>query len=926
MTDQSALVTEQCWKYFRDRNKKEEAEKVLEQVKEPPQSMRDEEDDEYYNCTLLHYAALWGWLSVVIKLVENYLCDPMCTDDDGNTPLRFACEGSHLDVIKYLITECKCDPIDTNHNGNTLLHSACRGGHLDVIKYLITECKCDPMDTNHKGNTLLHSACEGGHLDVIKYLITECKCDPMDTNRKGNTLLHSACKGGHLDVIKYLITECKCDPKCTCDNGDTLLHCACLGGHLDVIKYLITECECDASCTNYSGETLLHHACMDNGKLEVVQYLITDCKCDPFCTDNVLSTPLFLACTDNNLDIAQYLVTVCGCNPMDSCDELIHTTCFYNVDLNFIQFLMTEGKCDPMCANDDGNTPLHNACEAGNLDVVKYLITECKCDPMCTNDYGNTPLQNACEADNLDVVKYLITECKCDPMCTDDDGNTPLHSACEADNLDVVKYLITECKCDPMCTDDDGNTPLHSACEADNLDVIKYLITECKCYPMCTNEYGNTPLQSACKADNLDVIKYLITECKCDPKCTKSHDGDTLLHIACYNDYLDVIQYLITECKLDPLCPNKSLKTPVDIAAAQNKSRAFKYFFLTGVVSSSVLFKQYSTKDHIHDLVIKLHSCVSVNSFVNIFLLGNSGAGKSTLTKVINMRANGALWFGQYRSISNIELLTAGVIPHTLKHKEFGNIIMHDLAGQPEYYSSHSAIIENILNGSSAVFIIVAKLSDDPPYKWLSLVKDLCTKCSSVCYLLTVASHADAIINESERLQLTQRLNSEVQHYAANEERVYNSGIVYLDCRKLDGQQFTVFRDSLSHACQSIQRNSYSQLDFPFGQEMMPFCRMLYSFFQSESESVYSLHELYRVVKMASEDYYLPKTAAKLSEVLRYLHRTGLIMFIETQRRSWVVTNKESLLAEVNGIIFSPKSFKIHHNFANNTGQLYVWL
>ena len=45
---------------------------------------------------------------------------------------------------------------------------------------------------------------------------------------------------------------------------------------------------------------------------------------------------------------------------------------------------------------------------------------------------------------------------------------------------------------------------------------------------------------------------------------------------------------------------------------------------------------------------------------------------------------------------------TAGIIPCRLEHNELGNIVLHDLAGQPEYYSSHVyvVVLQNLLRDS----------------------------------------------------------------------------------------------------------------------------------------------------------------------------------------------------------------------------------
>ncbi len=410
----------------------------------------------------------------------------------------------------------------------------------------------------------------------------------------------------------------------------------------------------------------------------------------------------------------------------------------------------------------------------------------------------------------------------------------------------------------------------------------------------------------------LCIVIKLVQHYLCDPKCT-ANDGATPLHNACFNGNLDVVQYLITECKCDPMCQNSKLNTPLDIACNHSHYDVVEYLLINCNINSFFNPKFYFNKHHIKPLLdkfIKLECHASaVDSFVNIFLLGKSGTGKSTLTKVINMRENGGYWFGIYRSVSNVALHTAGIIPHTLQHKELGNIIIHDLAGQSEYYTSHSAVIENILGGSSAMFIIVVKLSDDPPYEWINLVTDLCSNCSSSCYLLTVASYADTIESESERLRLSQRLEAQILKYTANEMKLINSGIVYLDCRKLDSQQFTIFNDSLLNACQSIRHIIKMN-----GKNLM-FSRMLYILLQSKGEKIYSLDAMFDLVQMSISEYFLPDCIEKLSETLRHLHHIGLIMFIETPKGSWVVVDKGLLLSEVNGTVFGQNFSQI------NTGQ-----
>ena len=47
------------------------------------------------------------------------------------TCLHYAAEGNHVDVVRYLITECNCDPIATDEDGNTVLHKAAAHGSME---------------------------------------------------------------------------------------------------------------------------------------------------------------------------------------------------------------------------------------------------------------------------------------------------------------------------------------------------------------------------------------------------------------------------------------------------------------------------------------------------------------------------------------------------------------------------------------------------------------------------------------------------------------------------------------------------------------------------------------------------------------------------------------------------------------------------
>jgi ankyrin repeat protein len=57
--------------------------------------------------------------------------------------------------------------------------------------------------------------------------------------------------------------------------------------------------------------------------------------------------------------------------------------------------------------NAEGSTPLHVACQQGNVEVIQWLL-ERKADPNIANREGKTALAKASEQGKLLVVKLLM--------------------------------------------------------------------------------------------------------------------------------------------------------------------------------------------------------------------------------------------------------------------------------------------------------------------------------------------------------------------------------------------------------------------------------------------------------------------------------------------------------------------------------------
>ena len=70
---------------------------------------------------------------------------------------------------------------------------------------------------------------------------------------------------------------------------------------------------------------------------------------------------------------------------------VLHIACRYG-HLNITQYLISEAHCNPLCDNNDGDTPLHYACKYGNTHIVLCLLSTGKVDPLAKNKNGDTPM------------------------------------------------------------------------------------------------------------------------------------------------------------------------------------------------------------------------------------------------------------------------------------------------------------------------------------------------------------------------------------------------------------------------------------------------------------------------------------------------------------------------------------------------------
>uniref|UniRef100_A0A8C5GSZ9 phospholipase A2 n=1 Tax=Gouania willdenowi TaxID=441366 RepID=A0A8C5GSZ9_GOUWI len=252
--------------------------------------------------------------------------------------------------------------------------------------------------------------------------------------------------------------------------------------------------------------------------------------------------------------------------------------------------------------NEVGQTPLHLACERGDLASVKQLLDESQARTDIRDCHGDTPMHCACKHESSAFVEAL-----CSRLCTgvddlNDNGETPLHVACRLGRVESVKALLGGgAKCDVIgglgypihigmkynekdCVEEIlradssqlqaedalyGGTPLHWAKTAE----MCRLLLEHDCSVNYLSKTGESALHILTKRGRFEAAMVLLTH-GADANL-KGQDGNTALHLAMKMDHMDLIKALIV-FGADVEIPNNLGETPGLIAARTSKGISAK--------------------------------------------------------------------------------------------------------------------------------------------------------------------------------------------------------------------------------------------------------------------------------------------------------------------------------------------------------------
>ncbi len=221
-----------------------------------------------------------------------------------------------------------------------------------------------------------------------------------------------------------------------------------------------------------------------------------------------------------------------------------------------IDVLLARG-CDVNEHDKWGYTALHFAIDRQHVKIAKTLVLEHGALVNLATKDGITPLHLACEPGNLVFVRLLLEQ-GARPNAQDELGLTALHRACRAGNSEIAKYLLhyapkethnntkkkfSHEKADVTICTRTGDTPLHLAAAHCQTDMVNMLLEMGASINQANNQ-GVTPLHVVCEhPGHFDTVQLLLQ--KGARTAAREKAGLTALHMACRGGKIDIVQYLL---------------------------------------------------------------------------------------------------------------------------------------------------------------------------------------------------------------------------------------------------------------------------------------------------------------------------------------------------------------------------------------------
>jgi ankyrin repeat protein len=529
----------------------------------------------------IHVAAHWGILPLISSLLPGNLENK---DLRGQSPLLIAAETVQIEAMHFLV-ECGSCVDSLNNYHENVLHVACQNSQYNncaMTKFLLDQgtspyvCDKDNMTPflytiGHQKEALARVFLQNG-LDVNFRIQRRCWTGQMLNNiisyemdespeqhskvsvGSGLTALHFSALNASAKMTALLL-QYGADPNARSDTGDTPLHLAIRRTLLEhkyddpwISGVYAAESLRDL-ITDHESETREIYESIDRYRVRIVETLLS--------SDTV----------DVNL-------------ANDQGDYPQHVIPFEKDYASSILCKLVAKGADSSRLNGTGQSCLHLASKAGNLEVVRKLVDEGH-DIMSLDIDGLSPFHHALCGGYSEVMHFMSTACESLLSETwrslDHFGKNPLHHLVASFycSIGMVDFLVQR-GCNVNDADREGNSALSlymgSFCLHISREIFHILLDK-GADPLCVNHQKENLAHLFMHHRGADIeILQLLLKCGVDP-AARDHEGKTVMHHGAIHGAFthELVEFLRVNGVLDPYARDFHNKTPLDYAEEQTR-------------------------------------------------------------------------------------------------------------------------------------------------------------------------------------------------------------------------------------------------------------------------------------------------------------------------------------------------------------------
>lgn len=456
---------------------------------------------------------------------------------NGSSPLHRAVEFGYLEIVEYLI-EHGANLDELNGNDETAVIIATRNGRADLVALLVNAdadiSSGSKLQHQHVANiSPMHHAVYFNYGEIVDILLARPENADLVDDKKF-TPLHLAAMLGYSDIAARLISRAK--PNAKTDAERTPLHLAARYGHTETVEVLLRQPGIDLTLTNAYGQTALHLAAY-HGHAGVLRHLTSR------------MSPQEISAIDEPRDAPSLdTTTAAGSGQKRRRPRSALQVAIYAGQIEAVGVLLDaisggeslefseQSMFDAILAaadlrDEDGNSLLHSAALAGQVQVVKSLLARIPSSKLpqvidAVDNKGRTPLFAAI------LRKGLATD-----VIGRDDEQT----------IDIL--LDRGAK--PDHSDNTKVTPLHLAASLGLEQVIANLARRLSGIRLSqflnarSKPHGRTALFEAA-ANNSSPAVAILVELGADPSKANRPEGRTALHAAAFCGNLESAKAIIT--------------------------------------------------------------------------------------------------------------------------------------------------------------------------------------------------------------------------------------------------------------------------------------------------------------------------------------------------------------------------------------------